>query len=176
MVFSGCRSDLLLFSSSDLFPILFYIYGGKKIWDSVNLIVVVGWMQQGPKELPMQCFIKRNKKNSTFYLYLSLTRCKIMSKEALFYTILLANPLIIHFFGNLWWVKGEGLLLNSISLKSRSWGLYPQLCEHKTPNFWLPTFIIKVVEHLTGSNWWFLRASWKFQVCGPHDYGLIDTW
>lgn len=30
--------------------------------------------QPGPKELPMQCFIKRNKKNSTFYLYLSLTQ------------------------------------------------------------------------------------------------------
>ncbi|KAJ6796402.1 tubby-like F-box protein 1 isoform X1 [Iris pallida] len=29
--------------------------------------------QPGPKELPIQCFIKRNKKNSTFYLYLSLT-------------------------------------------------------------------------------------------------------
>lgn len=28
----------------------------------------------GPSDLPMQCFIKRNKKNSTFYLYLSLTK------------------------------------------------------------------------------------------------------
>ncbi|XP_020245873.1 tubby-like F-box protein 1 isoform X2 [Asparagus officinalis] len=31
-------------------------------------------MPPGPKEHPMQCFIKRNKKNSTFYLYLSLTQ------------------------------------------------------------------------------------------------------
>ncbi|KAG1346731.1 tubby-like F-box protein 1 [Cocos nucifera] len=30
--------------------------------------------QPGPKDLPIQCFIKRNKKNSTFYLYLSLTQ------------------------------------------------------------------------------------------------------
>lgn len=30
--------------------------------------------QAGPKELPIQCFIKRNKKNATFYLYLSLTQ------------------------------------------------------------------------------------------------------
>ncbi|KAJ1284741.1 hypothetical protein BS78_03G228300 [Paspalum vaginatum] len=29
--------------------------------------------QPGPRELPMQCFIKRNKKNSTFYLYLGFT-------------------------------------------------------------------------------------------------------
>ncbi|XP_066309697.1 tubby-like F-box protein 9 [Miscanthus floridulus] len=30
--------------------------------------------QPGPKEAPIQCFIKRNKKNSTFHLYLSLTQ------------------------------------------------------------------------------------------------------
>ncbi|WOL08229.1 tubby-like F-box protein 1 [Canna indica] len=30
--------------------------------------------QPGPRELPIQCYIKRNKKNSTFYLYLSLTQ------------------------------------------------------------------------------------------------------
>ncbi|THU52927.1 hypothetical protein C4D60_Mb10t09050 [Musa balbisiana] len=30
--------------------------------------------QPGPRDLPIQCFIKRNKKNSTFYLYLSLTQ------------------------------------------------------------------------------------------------------
>ncbi|MQM13645.1 hypothetical protein Taro_046571 [Colocasia esculenta] len=30
--------------------------------------------QPGPRDLPLQCFIKRNKKNSTFYLYLSLTQ------------------------------------------------------------------------------------------------------
>ncbi|XP_020587787.1 tubby-like F-box protein 1 [Phalaenopsis equestris] len=30
--------------------------------------------QPGPSELPIQCFIKRNKNNSTFYLYLSLTQ------------------------------------------------------------------------------------------------------
>lgn len=29
--------------------------------------------QPGPRELPIQCFIRRNKKNSTFYLYLGLT-------------------------------------------------------------------------------------------------------
>ncbi|OAY84394.1 tubby-like F-box protein 1 isoform X2 [Ananas comosus] len=29
--------------------------------------------QPGPRELPIKCFIKRSKKNSTFYLYLSLT-------------------------------------------------------------------------------------------------------
>ncbi|KAL6620679.1 hypothetical protein ACP70R_035818 [Stipagrostis hirtigluma subsp. patula] len=29
--------------------------------------------QPGPKDFPIQCFIKRNKKNSTFYLYLGLT-------------------------------------------------------------------------------------------------------
>jgi hypothetical protein len=29
--------------------------------------------QPGPRELPMQCFIKRNKKNSTFLLYLGFT-------------------------------------------------------------------------------------------------------
>jgi len=30
--------------------------------------------QPGPKDLPMQCFIKRNKKNSTFLLYLAPIR------------------------------------------------------------------------------------------------------
>nr|CAD1843235.1 unnamed protein product [Ananas comosus var. bracteatus] len=30
-------------------------------------------MKPGPRELPIKCFIKRSKKNSTFYLYLSLT-------------------------------------------------------------------------------------------------------
>ncbi|GJN14916.1 hypothetical protein PR202_gb01793 [Eleusine coracana subsp. coracana] len=30
--------------------------------------------QPGPRDAPMHCFIKRNKKNSTFYLYLSLTQ------------------------------------------------------------------------------------------------------
>ncbi|XP_072995538.1 tubby-like F-box protein 9 [Typha latifolia] len=30
--------------------------------------------QPGPRDSPMQCFIKRNKKNSTFYLYLALTQ------------------------------------------------------------------------------------------------------
>ncbi|KAL5732079.1 Tubby-related protein 1 [Ranunculus cassubicifolius] len=29
--------------------------------------------QPGPRDAPLQCFIKRNKKNSTFYLYLGLT-------------------------------------------------------------------------------------------------------
>ncbi|OEL28227.1 Tubby-like F-box protein 10 [Dichanthelium oligosanthes] len=29
--------------------------------------------QPGPKDFPIQCFIKRNKKNTTFYLYLGLT-------------------------------------------------------------------------------------------------------
>ncbi|XP_008781391.2 tubby-like F-box protein 1 [Phoenix dactylifera] len=30
--------------------------------------------QPGPSDLPIQCFIKRNKRNSTFYLYLSLAK------------------------------------------------------------------------------------------------------
>ncbi|KAK9153049.1 hypothetical protein Sjap_000529 [Stephania japonica] len=30
--------------------------------------------QPGPRDLPLQCFIKRNKKTSTFYLYLGLTQ------------------------------------------------------------------------------------------------------
>uniref|UniRef100_A0A1D1XMR2 Tubby-like F-box protein n=1 Tax=Anthurium amnicola TaxID=1678845 RepID=A0A1D1XMR2_9ARAE len=30
--------------------------------------------QPGPSDFPLQCFIKRNKKNSTYYLYLSLTQ------------------------------------------------------------------------------------------------------
>ncbi|KAF9590212.1 hypothetical protein IFM89_031867 [Coptis chinensis] len=30
--------------------------------------------QPGPRDAPLQCFIKRNKKNSTFYLYLGLTQ------------------------------------------------------------------------------------------------------
>lgn len=33
-------------------------------------------LQPGPKDLPLQCFIKRNKKTSTFYLYLSLSPSK----------------------------------------------------------------------------------------------------
>ncbi|XP_015699224.2 tubby-like F-box protein 1 [Oryza brachyantha] len=33
--------------------------------------------QPGPREFPMQCFIKRNKKNSTFYLYLGLTSATV---------------------------------------------------------------------------------------------------
>ncbi|KAH8518731.1 hypothetical protein H0E87_000541 [Populus deltoides] len=32
--------------------------------------------QPGPRDLPHQCLIKRNKKTSTFYLYLALTPCK----------------------------------------------------------------------------------------------------
>lgn len=34
------------------------------------------WMQPGPREFSNQCLIKRNKKTSTFYLYLALTPCK----------------------------------------------------------------------------------------------------
>ncbi|OAY67710.1 Tubby-like F-box protein 1, partial [Ananas comosus] len=30
--------------------------------------------QPGPRDFPIQCFIKRNKRNSTFYLYLGLTQ------------------------------------------------------------------------------------------------------
>lgn len=30
-------------------------------------------LQPGPGDNPLQCFIKRDKKNSTFYLYLGLT-------------------------------------------------------------------------------------------------------
>jgi hypothetical protein len=30
--------------------------------------------QPGPRDSPMHCFIRRNKKKSTFYLYLSLTQ------------------------------------------------------------------------------------------------------
>lgn len=33
-------------------------------------------MQPGPRELPHQCLIKRNKKTSTLYLYLALSPCK----------------------------------------------------------------------------------------------------
>lgn len=33
-------------------------------------------MQPGPRDFPNQCLIKRNKKTSTFYLYLSLSPCK----------------------------------------------------------------------------------------------------
>ncbi|KAK6934139.1 F-box domain [Dillenia turbinata] len=32
--------------------------------------------QPGPHDAPLQCLIKRNKKNSTFYLYLSLSSCE----------------------------------------------------------------------------------------------------
>ncbi|KAF8391219.1 hypothetical protein HHK36_023521 [Tetracentron sinense] len=36
--------------------------------------------QPGPLEFPLQCFIKRNKKNSTFYLYLGLAPHTFMDK------------------------------------------------------------------------------------------------
>jgi hypothetical protein len=34
--------------------------------------------QSGPRDAPMHCFIRRNKSNSTFYLYLSLTHGKYL--------------------------------------------------------------------------------------------------
>ncbi|KAL5213956.1 hypothetical protein ABZP36_003108 [Zizania latifolia] len=33
--------------------------------------------EPGPRDVPMHCFIRRNKKNSTFYLYLSLTQADV---------------------------------------------------------------------------------------------------
>lgn len=33
-------------------------------------------LQPAPRELPLQCLIKRNKKNGIFYLSLALTPCK----------------------------------------------------------------------------------------------------
>ncbi|KAL8129814.1 hypothetical protein V2J09_018969, partial [Rumex salicifolius] len=36
--------------------------------------------QPGPRDLPLQCLIKRNKRNSTFYLYLSVSSSSISEK------------------------------------------------------------------------------------------------
>ncbi|EAY75891.1 hypothetical protein OsI_03808 [Oryza sativa Indica Group] len=38
--------------------------------------------QPGPRDAPMQCFIKRNKKNSTFFLYLGLTQGLIWREQS----------------------------------------------------------------------------------------------
>jgi hypothetical protein len=35
---------------------------------------IVSFAQPGPRDAPMHCFIRRDKKNSTFSLYLSLTQ------------------------------------------------------------------------------------------------------
>lgn len=35
-------------------------------------------MQPGPKDTPMQCFIKRNKKSSTFYVHLGVADSKFI--------------------------------------------------------------------------------------------------
>ncbi|KAM1101419.1 hypothetical protein ACFX2B_007704 [Malus domestica] len=37
--------------------------------------------QPGPRDFPHQCLIKRNKKTSTFYLYLALTSCKYVHEN-----------------------------------------------------------------------------------------------
>ncbi|KAG1367908.1 tubby-like F-box protein 1 [Cocos nucifera] len=42
--------------------------------DSGGITFPSSLKQPGPRDSPIQCFIKRNKKNSTFYLYLSLTQ------------------------------------------------------------------------------------------------------
>ncbi|KAL5207768.1 hypothetical protein ABZP36_032203 [Zizania latifolia] len=38
--------------------------------------------EPGPRDVPMHCFIRRNKKNSTFYLYLSLTQDVAIDQDA----------------------------------------------------------------------------------------------
>ncbi|KAJ0986030.1 hypothetical protein J5N97_004386 [Dioscorea zingiberensis] len=42
--------------------------------DSGKITFPSSLKQPGPRDAPIQCFIKRNKKNATFYLYLSLTQ------------------------------------------------------------------------------------------------------
>lgn len=44
-------------------------------------------IQPGPKDFAIQCFIKRNKKNSMFYLYLGLTPSKLILISWLFYDV-----------------------------------------------------------------------------------------
>ncbi|KAF8663761.1 hypothetical protein HU200_055086 [Digitaria exilis] len=39
-----------------------------------GITLLASLKQPGPRDAPIQCFIKRNKKNSTFHLYLSLTQ------------------------------------------------------------------------------------------------------
>jgi len=50
-------------------------YGNLEGFEFDNLVCVDD-LQPGPREVPHQCLIKRNKKTSTFYLYLALSPCK----------------------------------------------------------------------------------------------------
>jgi len=52
----------------------------KKKWDENWDSLVYFEMQPGPRDFSNQCLIKRNKKTSTFYLYLALTPCKLFQK------------------------------------------------------------------------------------------------
>lgn len=51
-------------------------------------------VQPGPRDSPLQCLIKRDKKNATFYLYLSLAPCKYLIQTRLLYKTRV-NPKII---------------------------------------------------------------------------------
>ncbi|OQU78417.1 tubby-like F-box protein 10 isoform X1 [Sorghum bicolor] len=46
--------------------------------ESGKITFLASLKQPGPKDFPIQCFIKRNKKNSLFYLYLGLTNNPMM--------------------------------------------------------------------------------------------------
>jgi hypothetical protein len=48
---------------------------------AIDRHIALWFLQPGPSDFPHQCLIKRNKKTSTFYLYLALTPC-----EYLFYS------------------------------------------------------------------------------------------
>lgn len=54
-----------------------YLFALLSPWINVPFVQIV---QPGPREFPLQCLIKRNKKNSTFYLYLCLNQCKSPGK------------------------------------------------------------------------------------------------
>ena len=43
---------------------------------AIDHLIVLWYLQPGPSDFPHQCLIKRNKKTSTFHLYLALSPCE----------------------------------------------------------------------------------------------------
>lgn len=50
-------------------------------WFAIGCLISLWFLQPGPCDFPHQCLIKRNKKTSTFYLYLAFTPCEYVHEN-----------------------------------------------------------------------------------------------
>lgn len=61
-------------------------------WFAIGCLISLWFLQPGPCDFPHQCLIKRNKKTSTFYLYLAFTTCEYVHENNFW------NDFLLYFF------------------------------------------------------------------------------